>query len=146
MARSRRRIPARPCGWCGGLAYPANSKLDWENDVWLPWFDYWLKGKPTDVLKRPAVLYYLMGDVDDPEASGNKWVAAEDFPPRSTATAYYAHSDHSLRTEPPAMEDASIGYVYAPRDPVPTVGRVHARLPVKGPYDSGSSPAVAYSR
>ena len=127
--------PGTPLRLDGGLAYPANSKLDWESDVWLPWFDYWLKGKETDVMKQPAVLYYLMGDVDDPKAPGNKWVAAEDFPPESTVVPYYAHSDHSLQTVPPTKENDSIQYVYDPRDPVPTVGRVHARLPVKGPYD-----------
>jgi putative CocE/NonD family hydrolase len=119
----------------GGLAYPPNSKLDWENDVWLPWFDYWLKDEQTGVMDRPAVRYYLMGDVDDPGAPGNKWVQSDDFPPQSRAVPYYIHSDHTLTPDPPAAENDSIEYQYDPRDPVPTVGRVHARLPVKGPYD-----------
>lgn len=127
--------PGTPLRLDGGVAYPANSKLDWEKGVWLPWFDYWLKGQPTDVMKQPAVLYYLMGAVDDPQAPGNRWVAAADFPPSSTAVPYYAHPDHSLKTLPPTKESDSIQYVYDPRDPVPTVGRLHARLPVKGPHD-----------
>ncbi|MHB8901842.1 MAG: CocE/NonD family hydrolase [Thermoguttaceae bacterium] len=119
----------------GGLAFPANSKLDWESDVWLPWFDRWLKGQPTDVVKQPPVLYYLMGDVDDPEAPGNRWIAAADFPPKCAEVPYYMHSDRSLQTSPPAEDRDSLEYLYDPRDPVPTVGRVHARLPVNGPYD-----------
>jgi len=127
--------PGKPLELPGGMAYPSNSKLDWEKGVWLPWFDYWLKGKETGVMKQPAVLYYLMGDMNDPKVPGNKWIAAEDFPPKSTAVSYYAHSDHSLQTVPPNKERDSIQYVYDPRNPVPTVGRIHARMPVKGPHD-----------
>jgi len=127
--------PGTPLRLDGGLAYPANAKLDWEQEVWLPWFDYWLKGKATEVMKQPAVRYYLMGAVNDPKAPGNKWITAEDFPPKSIPVTYYAHSDHSLGMSPPTGEGDSLHYVYDPRDPVPTVGRIHARLPVKGPYD-----------
>jgi predicted acyl esterase len=127
--------PGKPLRLDGGLAYPANSKLDWEKGVWMPWFDHWLKGKKADVFGGANALYYLMGDVDDPRAPGNKWVKADTFPPESRAVRYYVHSDHSLQTAAPTKESDSIQYVYDPRDPVPTVGRVHARLPVKGPYD-----------
>lgn len=127
--------PGQPLRLDGGLTFPANSKLDWENSVWLPWFDYWLKGQETGVMKQPPVRYYLMGAVDDPHAPGNRWVTAETFPPASQAVSYYAHVDHTLQPQPPTEDDASIPYVYDPRDPVPTVGRVHARIPVKGPYD-----------
>lgn len=127
--------PGTPLKLPGGLAYPANSKLDWENDFWLPWFDYWLKGKQTGVMDRPAVSYYLMGDVDDPGAPGNEWVESDDFPPQSVAVRYHIHSDHTLTLAAPAVENDLIEYQYDPRNPVPTVGRFHWRLPVKGPYD-----------
>ncbi len=127
--------PGTPLRLPGGLAYPANSKLDWESEVWLPWFDYWLKGKDTGVLDRPAVRYYLMGDVDDAHAPGNAWIEAEDFPPEAERVPYFAQADHTLRTEPPGMESVAIEYTYDPADPVPTVGRAHARVPVKGPFD-----------
>ncbi|MHB9027962.1 MAG: CocE/NonD family hydrolase [Candidatus Latescibacterota bacterium] len=119
----------------GGMAYPANSKLDWESDFWLPWFDYWLRDEQTGVMDKPSVRYYLMGDADNPEAPGNEWVEADDFPPPSTPVSWFAHSDHTLQTEPPAAESSFIQYRYDPRDPVPTVGRLDARFPVKGPYD-----------
>ncbi len=127
--------PGEPLRLPGGLAYPANSKLDWERDFWLRWFDYWCKGEPTGVMDRPAVKYYLMGDVDDPDAPGNVWVEADDFPPESVAVPYYVHSDGTLSTEAPTAEKHRLEYRYDPEDPVPTVGRTHARIPVKGPYD-----------
>ncbi len=127
--------PRTPLKLPGGLAYPPNSKLDWQNEVWLPWFDHWLKGESTGVLDRPAVKYYLMGDVDDPDAPGNRWLEADDFPPPSTPVPYFVHPDRSLQVEPPRAEVDSISYRYDPADPVPTVGRFHPRVPVKGPYD-----------
>jgi len=127
--------PNEPLQLPGGLAYPPNCKLDWENDVWLPWFDYWLKGEKTGVMDGPAVRYYLMGDVDDPNAPGNEWAEADDFPPASTAVTYFVHSDRTLTVTPPSVENDSLEYRYDPTDPVPTIGRVHARIPVKGPYD-----------
>ena len=129
------QAPGKPLELPGGLAYPPNSKLDWENDVWLPWFDHWLKGKQTGVMERPAVRYYLMGAVDDPKAPGNRWVECADFPPRAKAVSYYLHSDRTLRTRAPDSEAASLEYRYDPTDPVPTVGRLHPRIPVKGPFD-----------
>jgi len=119
----------------GGLAYPPNSKPDWEREVWLPWFDYWCKGKPTGVMERPAVRYYLMGDVDNPNAPGNVWVEADDFPPPSTTVAYYAHADRTLRPEKPMVENATMQFRFDPENPVPTVGRRHARQQVSGPHD-----------
>jgi len=127
--------PGEPLRLPGGLAYPANSKLDWERDFWLPWFDHWCKGKPTGVMDRPAVDYYLMGGVDDPNAPGNVWVEADDFPPESAGMPYYMHSDRTLGTEAPVAENDRLQYRYDPEDPVPTVGRTDARIPAKGPYD-----------
>jgi len=127
--------PGLPLVLPGGMAYPANSKPDWPRQVWLPWFDHWLKGEPTGVMDQPAVRYYLMGATDDPDAPGNHWVEADDFPPDAAPTPYYVHSDGTLTGEAPTAEQAARQFQYDPRDPVPTVGRVHARLPVTGPYD-----------
>ncbi len=127
--------PGEPLRLPGGMTYPVNAKLDWAGEVWLPWFDYWLKGQATGVMERPPVRYYLMGDTTDPSAPGNRWVEADVFPPLSDATPYYLYQDHTLGPARPAASQASLSYRYDPRDPVPTVGRVNVRLPVTGPYD-----------
>ncbi|MGI5816529.1 MAG: CocE/NonD family hydrolase [Armatimonadota bacterium] len=127
--------PGQPLVLPGGMVFPANAKLDWRDEVWLPWYDHWLKDEPTGVTDQPAVRYYLMGATDHPEAPGNEWVEAESFPPESSAVSYYPHADGTLRREPPLAEEASWEYVYDPADPVPTVGRTHAQIPVTGPYD-----------
>jgi predicted acyl esterase len=127
--------PDQPLRLPGGLAYPANSKLDWEHDVWLPWFDHWLKGKQTALDDQPLVRYYLIGDVNDPQAPGNEWIETNQFPPESHATAYFAHVDGTLSTTASTAAAVSLKYEFDPKDPVPTVGRYHWNIPVKGPYD-----------
>ncbi len=127
--------PDSPLKLPGGLAYPRNAKLNWEEGIWLPWFGRWLKGEKTGIMDAPSVLYYLMGDVDDPRAPGNRWVEADEFPPPSETVRYYIHPDGTLEPVAPRAESASMSYRYDPRDPVPTVGRVHPRVPVKGPFD-----------
>lgn len=127
--------PGMPLAADGGMTFPGNASLDWEAEVWLPWFDRWLKGRDTTVMEAPAVRYYLMGATGEADAPGNKWVGADRFPPESTPFSLYAHADQTLRTSPPGAEGESLSYTYDPRDPVPTVGRRHARIPVKGPHD-----------
>lgn len=127
--------PGTPLQLPGGMTYPANCKLDWEKEVWLPWFDQWLKGAANARTKQPVIRYYLMGATDDPTAPGNKWIGTDVFPPPTTQVPYFAHSNHSLSTATPTAENALVRYRYDPQDPVPTIGRVHARLPVNGPHD-----------
>jgi hypothetical protein len=86
-------------------------------------------------MDRPAVKFYLMGDADNPEAPGNRWIETEDFPPPSVPVPCYVHSDRTLSIDVPAALKDSIQYEYEPKNPVPTVGRVHARMPVTGPHD-----------
>jgi uncharacterized protein len=127
--------PREPLRLPGGLAYPSNAKLDWENDVWLPWFDHCLKDTPPDRVDSPAVRYYLMGAADNAAAPGNRWIDATDFPPPSVVTSYYIHDDGRLSEDAPTAAAGSIQYRYDPLDPVPWVGRAHVRLPVTGPFD-----------
>ncbi len=119
----------------GGMTFPASAKLDWPKEVWLPWFDHWLKGAENGVMEEPPVRYYLMGATGEPNAPGNVWLSALSFPPDTSEAAWFAHADGTLRAEPPDDEQESLAYRYDPRDPVPTVGRVHAQMPVTGPHD-----------
>lgn len=129
------QTPDQPLVLPGGMTYPPHARLDWPRDVWLPWFDHWLKGKPTGVMDQRAVRYFLMGSMDATGGPGNRWIESKSFPPPADDVAYYAHADGRLSAEPPAVAEASRQYRYDPHDPVPTVGRAHARLPVTGPFD-----------
>jgi putative CocE/NonD family hydrolase len=92
-------------------------------DIYLRWFDYWLKGVENDVTKMPKVQYYLMG--------ANEWRNAETWPiPGARFTKYYFRSDGhansrrgtgTLSPEPPEDETPD-DFTYDPKNPVPSVG------------------------
>jgi predicted acyl esterase len=55
----------------------------------LRWFDYWLKGIDTGIMKEPPVRLFIMGT--------NKWKETEDWPlPETKWTPFYLHEDKLL--------------------------------------------------
>jgi predicted acyl esterase len=55
----------------------------------LRWFDHWLKGIDTGIMKEPPIKLFLMGT--------NKWKEAEDWPlPETKWTPFYLHEDNLL--------------------------------------------------
>jgi putative CocE/NonD family hydrolase len=89
----------------------------------LRWFDHWLKGIDTGLLREPPVKLFVMGE--------NRWRDEPEWPlARAQNTRYYLHSggrantlhgDGVLGTELPGHEPADY-YLYDPRHPVPTHG------------------------
>ena len=87
------------------------------------WFDYWLRGEDNRIEKQAPVLLYVM--------SKNEWREENEWPlARTQWTDYYFHSagransvqgDGTLSPEKPGEEPAD-GFVYDPRNPVPTLG------------------------
>jgi putative CocE/NonD family hydrolase len=92
-------------------------------EIYLDWFDYWLKGEENGITDMPKVQYYTMGS--------NKWRTADVWPlPETQYTKYYLHSngdansrygDGSLSTEVPEDEPPDM-FTYDPGNPVPSVG------------------------
>jgi putative CocE/NonD family hydrolase len=110
------------------------------NEMRLPWFDHWLKGRDTGVLDEPPVRLFVMGR--------NQWRAETDWPlPDTRYTAWYLRSgpsgsvssvnDGRLAPAAPVGAEPADAYVYDPDHPVPTlggntlgiVGGVHDHLP-----------------
>lgn len=89
--------------------------------LYVDWFDHWLRGTDNGVIDGPRVRYYVTG--------ANQWRTADDWPVPGTQTAeLFLHSDgHAedlsgrLSFEPPADEPTDT-LIYDPQDPVPTVG------------------------
>ncbi|WP_281195382.1 CocE/NonD family hydrolase [Halorubrum sp. F4] len=93
----------------------------------LRFFDHYLKGR--DTWDEPRVQYFRMGSGDGSATGdgrlrhGGEWKEGTDWPlPDTDFTAYYAHGDGSLATDPPDDADSSTTYEFDPRDPVPTLG------------------------
>jgi uncharacterized protein len=70
------------------------------HDEILRWYDHWLKGIDTGILREPPVRYWLMG--------ANEWRTATDWPlPQTRWTKYYLSSWERLTTEPPPAPEVS---------------------------------------
>jgi predicted acyl esterase len=119
----------------GDLQFPKAKKPPTDfHDAWR-WFDATLRGATNGVLEQPAVVYYVMGDVDDPQAPGNVWRQADHWPPvPARPTPCYCWSDRTLSTRMPDASPASLTYTYDPAQPVPTIGGPQLTLPA-GPKD-----------
>lgn len=112
-ATANYRVGERPVG---------DARLPYE-DLFVKWFDQWLKDKPSDVLGRPRVLAFLEGadawkSYDALPVSGAK---ATPFYLRSTGRAQSLRGTGRLSLEPPADEPADT-VVVDPMNPVPSRG------------------------
>jgi putative CocE/NonD family hydrolase len=86
----------------------------------LRWFDYWLKGIDTGIMKEPPVRIFVMGE--------NRWQDASSWPlPGTTFTKYYLSSDgraNSLHGDGKLVGEAQKDlqpdtFDYDPSDPTP---------------------------
>ena len=99
-----------------------DARLDYAN-IYMKWFDYWLKGDKNATIEMPKVQYYLMGK--------NEWKSAPAWPlPNTQYRKFYFHSngnaqsrlgDGTLDFEAPAEEPVD-NYTYDPADPTPSLG------------------------
>jgi hypothetical protein len=120
----------------GELTFPENAVgLPGAPDM-LQWLSFWLKGVPTTPASEPPVRYYVMGDVDDPNAPGNTWRTAERWPPPARSRRLYFTADGGLSPDRPETATTR-EYDYDPANPVPTVGGAELTLPA-GPRDQRS--------
>jgi putative CocE/NonD family hydrolase len=105
------------------------------NELRLPWFDHWLKGK--EVLAEAPVRVFVMGR--------NVWRDEADWPLSDTRyTNYYLHSgpsrsiaslnDGLLSPLPPEGSEHPDSFVYDPYHPIPTLGGNTLGIP-GGVYD-----------
>ena len=99
-----------------------DAQFDYYN-LYLRWFDHWLKGADNSLASVPKVQIYVMG--------ANKWRSENEWPlARTKFTKYFLHSrghantregDGELTTAAPG-EESDDRFRYDPRDPAPTVG------------------------
>jgi putative CocE/NonD family hydrolase len=104
----------------------------------LRWFDYWLKGEDTGILREPPVRLFVMGE--------NKWRDENEFPlARTRYTHYYLHSggnantrhgDGALSTQVPGV-NVPDRFVYDPADATPFVTAATSSQ-IGGPDDYAS--------
>ncbi len=134
-ARGKQKLLMGP--WTHGVLQSKVGDVQFPNadkppctfhDAWR-WFDHHLKGEPNGVDKEPAVVYYMMGAIGEPNAPGNEWRVADRWPPLPTrATPLYLYADGRAGFTLPTS-GATRTYRYDPSDPVPTLGGRELTIP-----------------
>jgi putative CocE/NonD family hydrolase len=88
----------------GFTASPFNSgksRFDHSAEL-MKFFDYYLKGKDSGILKEKRVHYYTMGE--------EQWKAADAWPPPARMTEYYLGENHTLSVTQPALMEGKDEY------------------------------------
>jgi len=86
-------------------------------------FRYWLLGEQNGIMDEPAVQYYTVGDLSDPDAPGNEWRTANDWPPFvARETPFYLCPDGSLSAGEVSQTAGGLTFAYDPANPVPSLG------------------------
>jgi predicted acyl esterase len=139
-ARGRQRLVMGP--WTHGVLQEKAGELKFPNgnkppgdihDAWK-WFDLTLKSDTSNINTAPAVTYYVIGDVNNPNAPGNLWRTADQWPPvKTTPTKFFLHADRLLSQSETTTADP-LTYSYDPSNPVPTVGGPQLTIPA-GPLN-----------
>ncbi len=132
-ARRNQRLIIGP--WVHGSSNIGVSKAgEWDfgpvaaqdfNQMRLPWFEHWLKGKDNGVMEELPVRIFVMGR--------NQWRAEADWPlPDTRYTNYYLHEGHSgsidslndgtLSPLAPEGSEHPDSFAYDPDHPIPTLG------------------------
>ena len=121
--------PSTHCAWAGATENTVIGERDLGDarkefiEIYLKWYEHWLKGVDNGITDMPRVQYYVMGL--------NEWRSAESWPIEGTTYRKYflnsggransRYGDGALMEAPPA-EAASDRFVYDPATPVPTLG------------------------
>lgn len=117
----------------GEIQFPPNASYE-VISLALTWLGWCFQGGQTgDPFAR--VQYYVMGDVNDPDAPGNEWREADDWPVPFDEVPLYLAGDGGLTWEPPTPEtDHAFPFPFNPADPSPTKGGRNLTGKA-GPYD-----------
>ena len=116
----------------GDRDFGAHARKD-EIGLAIRWLDYLLKGKGNGIRNEPKVRIFVMGV--------NQWREEREWPlARTEFTNYYLHADGTkdgaLSPEIPGDEPPTT-YLYAPDDPVPTLGGNHSAPHIPGIIRAG---------
>jgi predicted acyl esterase len=124
----------------GQLLYPQNAQDTFTPEYWDDLLDQYILEISNDYENRPTVLYYVMGDVSNPNAIGNFWRYADSWPPTHVDDPWYFHENNQLSKTTPGSA-SPLTYNYNPNNPVPTKGGTNL-FPLAptyaGPYDQRS--------
>jgi uncharacterized protein len=102
----------------GNVQFESNTSFWYQNNIEIPFFNYYLKGK-GDATKQSEATIFFSGE--------NKWKLLDQWPPKNAApTSIYLSANGSLSwTAPGGTAKSFSEYISDPAHPVPYTGDVH---------------------
>jgi uncharacterized protein len=100
----------------GNVQFGSNTAEWYQENIELPFFNYYLKGKGKDSLAKATVFF----------TGENNWHHFNQWPPSGfEMTRLYLQDDHQLGFDKPIKENGSDEYVSDPAKPVPYTQGIH---------------------
>ncbi|RYZ28388.1 MAG: CocE/NonD family hydrolase, partial [Sphingobacteriales bacterium] len=108
---------SRDGSFLGNVKFGNNTSFWYQNNIELPFFNFYLKGKGTDP-KLPEATIFFTGE--------NQWKKFDQWPPAATQPQeIYFSSNNGLSWEKPSAKTAPSSYISDPAHPVPYTEDVH---------------------
>jgi len=108
---------SRDGSFLGNVKFGSNTSFWFQNNIEIPFFNYYLKGKGSDP-RIPEATIFFTGD--------NEWKKLDQWPPAgSTSTAIYLSAGNNLSWNKPANPKSFSEYISDPAHPVPYTEDVH---------------------
>jgi putative CocE/NonD family hydrolase len=109
--------------FAGEFDFGPDAALDF-NELRLPWFDFWLKGKNNGIDKTKKINFFLMGK--------NEWKQADEWPLKNTTyTKYYFNKKlngeikslySGTLSDKKEIENSQLSFTNNLNNPVPSLG------------------------
>lgn len=108
---------SRDGSFLGNVKFGSNTALWYQNNIEIPFFNFYLKGKGTDPALPEASIFF---------SGENAWKKFDKWPPAgSVDKEIYISDNNTLSWEKPAAKAAPYSYISDPAHPVPYTEDVH---------------------
>nr|WP_214460450.1 CocE/NonD family hydrolase [Flavihumibacter fluvii] len=101
----------------GNVQFGSRTSEWYQNNIEIPFFNYYLKGKGTDPQLSEATIFF---------SGENAWKKLDQWPPAAmVSTPIYFQSNNQLDWKKPAEKTAFTEYISDPAKPVPYAETIH---------------------
>ncbi len=101
----------------GNIQFGSNTALWYQNNIEIPFFNYYLKGKGADPNLSEATIFF---------SGENQWHNLNQWPPATSSNQpIYLQANGSLSWNKPTVAKSSSEYISDPAHPVPYTEDVH---------------------
>ncbi len=100
----------------GNINFGSNTSITYQNQIELPFFNYYLKGKNDPALAGATIFF----------SGENTWRKFDSWPTtRASVVKFYLREKNGISTEPPPGENSYDEYTSDPAHPVPYTEDIH---------------------